>query len=200
MPFKSHISGCKECGKILKLKCERDIVRKKFCSHKCRQKWRLQHEPFLREKLRAAVPRGPREHRPPKERRLCHHCKNEYKPNSPRQRFCQTCIPDMRHRGIMYRYGLSRTEWIAMFVKQQGKCAICKRKIKSKAGKGAAMVDHCHETGRIRGLLCGKCNFTIGHNSWLIKYQKEIIDYLDRSLNKPKRERVFFIPVRVIKR
>lgn len=47
-----------------------------------------------------------------------------------------------------------------MLSEQDGKCAIC-RIDRSKLSK-AMVVDHCHETGKIRGLLCGKCNSGIG--------------------------------------
>jgi hypothetical protein len=52
-------------------------------------------------------------------------------------------------------YGISLEEYDAMLDRQGGVCAICKRK--PDEGK-ALFVDHCHVTGRVRGLLCGKCN------------------------------------------
>jgi hypothetical protein len=53
-------------------------------------------------------------------------------------------------------YGLDHDRYEAMLADQGGKCRIC----------GDAMnpphVDHCHDTGRVRGLLCNACNLGIG--------------------------------------
>ena len=50
-------------------------------------------------------------------------------------------------------------EYNERLLKQDGKCAICSKT--NKSGK-RLFVDHCHRTGRIRGLLCGPCNNAIG--------------------------------------
>lgn len=54
-------------------------------------------------------------------------------------------------------YGLSPGEFERLSAEQSGKCAICKQTPKK------LCVDHCHGSGKVRGLLCGKCNFAIGH-------------------------------------
>ena len=56
-------------------------------------------------------------------------------------------------------YGISPEEYDDMLAKQQGGCAMCGKKCKS--GKSLS-VDHCHATGKIRGLLCAKCNMSLG--------------------------------------
>jgi Autographiviridae endonuclease VII len=55
------------------------------------------------------------------------------------------------------RYGISRADYVALLKRQGGVCAIC-----GKPSKKTLCVDHCHSTGRIRGLLCRKCNFGLG--------------------------------------
>ena len=62
-------------------------------------------------------------------------------------------------RHLERKYGLTRIEWVAMLKGQRGKCAICKMKF-SEGQK--ICVDHCHTTGRVRGLLCDLCNKGIG--------------------------------------
>jgi hypothetical protein len=46
-----------------------------------------------------------------------------------------------------------------MLAQQGGQCAICKG---PPAGRDKFYVDHCHETGAVRGLLCIRCNTLIG--------------------------------------
>jgi hypothetical protein len=56
------------------------------------------------------------------------------------------------------RYGLSAEDYRQMLERQGGLCAICLQ-----APHGYALhIDHCHATGRVRGLLCRKCNMAIG--------------------------------------
>ena len=57
------------------------------------------------------------------------------------------------------RYGVSADDYNRMLAEQDGKCAICKNALSASKRSG---VDHCHETGFIRGLLCGRCNAGIG--------------------------------------
>lgn len=68
---------------------------------------------------------------------------------------------------IKREYGISWEEYIKLYETQQGNCALCFDPIspfKSLDTKyPVAHVDHCHKTGKIRGLLCGLCNKGIGH-------------------------------------
>ena len=53
-------------------------------------------------------------------------------------------------------YRISLDDYHAMRMRQNSVCAICKR-----SGR-ALCVDHCHACGKVRGLLCGKCNSVLG--------------------------------------
>lgn len=57
------------------------------------------------------------------------------------------------------RYGITLEEYEKMFAEQDGKCAICKGVCPT--GRNLA-VDHDHDTGKVRGLLCSRCNQGIG--------------------------------------
>lgn len=56
-------------------------------------------------------------------------------------------------------YGLTPEQFMALYEKQNGKCAICSEAPSTKRG---LHVDHCHTTGEVRGLLCHGCNVGIG--------------------------------------
>lgn len=58
-------------------------------------------------------------------------------------------------------YGITVEDFDRMFAEQRGRCAICHRKFGTSHIK-KPRVDHCHRTGKVRGLLCLKCNAGIG--------------------------------------
>lgn len=65
-----------------------------------------------------------------------------------------------RKQSVKSKRGISWDELQAMIAAQDGKCAICGGQPN---GPGTRLhIDHCHDTNRIRGLLCGKCNTAIG--------------------------------------
>jgi hypothetical protein len=59
-------------------------------------------------------------------------------------------------KNLMSKYGLTLQQFTAMRVMQGDVCAICKDPL------SPAYVDHCHTTGRVRGLLCNHCNKGLG--------------------------------------
>jgi hypothetical protein len=68
-----------------------------------------------------------------------------------------------RHRwNLKYNYGVTLAEYEAMFEAQGGRCAIC-RGLPPENRKTRLAVDHCHDTKKIRGLLCDACNRGIGY-------------------------------------
>lgn len=64
-----------------------------------------------------------------------------------------------RNRSIKNKYGITTDQFAEMLVSQRGRCAICGGVEMS----GPMNIDHCHETGRVRGLLCSKCNHLLGN-------------------------------------
>ncbi len=71
---------------------------------------------------------------------------------------CDPCKKAVRKYRREQRYGLTDWDVDLRLVYQDGRCAICQNKIT----KGNLNVDHCHDTGRIRGLLCRACNMSLG--------------------------------------
>lgn len=70
-------------------------------------------------------------------------------------------------RHLQKKYGITREEWWGMVDAQNGRCAICSRELDTtlrKRGRPGlkTCVDHCHDTGAVRGLLCDACNKGLG--------------------------------------
>ena len=65
---------------------------------------------------------------------------------------------------LKYKYGITIEQRQHMFEEQKGLCACCGTEISTdrKAKQSQACVDHCHDTGDVRGLLCHSCNKGIG--------------------------------------
>lgn len=65
------------------------------------------------------------------------------------------------------RYGMSNDAYQTLLLKQNSCCAVCSIHISEHQTKKGAdknfAVDHCHQTGNIRGLLCYKCNLGLGY-------------------------------------
>lgn len=59
-------------------------------------------------------------------------------------------------------YGLTDADFQALLQRQNGLCAICATALHVESQDGLH-IDHCHDTGCVRGLLCGPCNAGIGH-------------------------------------
>jgi hypothetical protein len=76
-------------------------------------------------------------------------CNKEYRQEYPEK---------VRASRLMCLYGISVEQYSEMLAKQNGVCAICG----SVPGGRRLCIDHNHETGEIRGLLCDKCNRALG--------------------------------------
>jgi len=72
-------------------------------------------------------------------------------------------------------YGITKEEFFNLLETQSYSCAICNSDINK-----SAHVDHCHATGKIRGLLCRHCNNGLGQFKDNIKFLQSAIDYLKR--------------------
>jgi hypothetical protein len=79
-----------------------------------------------------------------------------------------------RKTKLKHRYGLTFEQHQEMFEKQGGKCALC-------AERTAVDVDHDHDTGAVRGLLCRACNLGLGMFKDAVEGLQQAIDYLQRN-------------------
>ena len=139
--------------------------------------------------------------------KTCDSCGHSYAPTNSRQKRCDNCVSPIRRqlaREQMARYrannltkvrrgeadtqlrndyGITLQDYEAMYKTQNGKCAICGKEPKN--GRGILRklyVDHCHQTNRVRGLLCHSCNMGIGLLDDSLELLFSAIEYLKKSL------------------
>lgn len=132
----------------------------KFCSVRCREKaWHTAH-PEYREGYRQ---RNKEKHRAD---HAVYHRKNR-DALIAKNKAWKAKNPEKRHasalRAALRRYGMTPEEFAAMLKAQDGRCAVCGVTKPNGAKRQRRMfVDHDHETGKVRGLLCHGCNSARG--------------------------------------
>jgi len=95
------------------------------------------------------------------------------------QRAYRAANPDRLREGhLRRRFGMSLDDYRAMLELQRGGCAICGR---PEPEGGSLHVDHDHETGAVRGLLCFRCNGALGNLDEDVDRLADAIAYLDAS-------------------
>lgn len=154
--------NCTRCGRLLsrtafaRNKSMRDGLQA-YCRECQAEQYRIRQEAkgkSVRE--RVPVPRG---------HKRCPEC-GEVKPHSEWERnrtssdgwasYCQKCRAGRNRVSYFKRkYGLTPAELDALIAEQRGVCCIC-------LAAPAEHVDHCHETGKVRGVLCFSCNAALG--------------------------------------
>jgi hypothetical protein len=101
----------------------------------------------------------------------CNAC-NHKKSKLWKQENTKKAAQSAKYTKLKYHYNLSKEQFDFIYESQQGKCAIC-LETQDKFSRNLH-VDHCHTTGKVRGLLCSNCNTAIGK-------LKENIIILDRA-------------------
>ena len=102
----------------------------------------------------------------------CRECRKQYRQENPEK---------IKNAELKRKYGITLEQCNAMAEEQGNACVICEQQKK-------LVVDHCHNTGIVRGLLCNDCNAAIG----LLKETPEYFDnakqYLEayNSINKER--------------
>lgn len=79
-----------------------------------------------------------------------------------------------REQNYKARYGVTLEEHTILYKKQNGKCATCNDELIP------GVIDHDHNTGEIRGLLCNPCNSALGFAKDNIQTLRNMIEYLKR--------------------
>lgn len=87
---------------------------------------------------------------------------------------------ELKRRDVLRKkYGMTLESYEALLAKQDSKCAICGLDVKNH--RRALNVDHCHNTGQVRGLLCDDCNIALGKFKDNIQSILKAAEYLARS-------------------
>ena len=82
---------------------------------------------------------------------------------------------------LKYKFGITLEDFDRMVESQNGLCAICEGKNVKINGRIVSLaVDHNHETGKVRGLLCNGCNTSLGRFK-TIAILKKVIKYLEET-------------------
>jgi hypothetical protein len=84
----------------------------------------------------------------------------------------------MRERAKERRYGITQEQFDEMLVDQNNQCKICSIEFK---GTKYTHIDHCHDTNRVRGLLCNDCNLALGQFSDNTDILDNAIKYLKNA-------------------
>lgn len=73
------------------------------------------------------------------------------------------------------KYGITKARFDELMVEQDGVCAICRNEFKNDKD---THIDHCHDSMRVRGILCGQCNNGLGNFKDSVPNLRAAIDYL----------------------
>jgi len=118
-------------------------------------------------------------HRPGKPVSQCTKCKVAYN-KAYREKHKEKVLEIERKSKLKMTYGITPEQYDHMLKKQDGKCTICAAK---KPGGRTKMffIDHCHNNGNVRGLLCMRCNTGLGLFLDNPKFLLNAISYLKEN-------------------
>lgn len=85
--------------------------------------------------------------------KICKHCGTEH---ALRGNECRVC------KDGLYRYDMNRNDQVKLYESQNKSCCLCDNKIEMFVGHKGGFIDHNHETGEVRGILCNRCNTVVG--------------------------------------
>ena len=86
-----------------------------------------------------------------------------------------------RENRLRSTFGMTIADYEAMLAAQDGRCAICGTTDPGGRWGTRFAIDHCHETNRVRGLLCGRCNVMLGNAKDEPARLRAAADYLERA-------------------
>lgn len=120
----------------------------------------------------------------------CRKCGTSFQPQAPSQLYCSTDCSAEAQRDAYYmrNYGIDAKQWQELYDKQNGRCFICEGEgflMDEARHEARLMVDHCHTTGAVRGLLCHNCNRALGLLQDDKAAIKRALEYLEGATTIP---------------
>lgn len=117
-------------------------------------------------------------HKATKDKRniTCKTCKNKRAKEWRRENLEQSNARAREHH-LMYTYGITKEQYETMLARQGGVCALCDALPTTKA----LAVDHSHDTGAIRGLLCVRCNHSLERLETIPGWADRAAQYLNKA-------------------
>lgn len=100
-----------------------------------------------------------------------------YKNRGKPRKDCKVCHEKSKMKYRVGRYGITVSEFYSLIEQQNNKCAICEETFEKTRTRH---IDHCHTSGKVRGMLCHGCNTAIG----LMKESPEILKAALKYLQK----------------
>lgn len=103
-------------------------------------------------------------------------------------RYCKKCYAVKNYKKdpvktqntrLLYKYGITNEQRMQMFDEQKGCCKACPAGLDITTGAAGYAVDHDHETGEVRGILCSACNKALGLLQECPDRFKYLIKYLE---------------------
>lgn len=104
--------------------------------------------------------------------------KNPEKSREASRRWAEANADRIKDKRLQRKFGITLTQYSQMLADQGETCAICQG---ASSGKGGFHVDHDHATGRVRGLLCYRCNVAIGLFDEDLERLRKAGEYLERT-------------------
>ena len=119
-------------------------------------------------------------------RSRCNQCRNHQRRENRkknRQKFLEyenrpKAKLQTRNNTLKRKYKITVEDFDRMLAEQNNVCKLCGQQEKHKSKRNLT-VDHCHITGKVRGLLCHRCNCTIGLARENVTVLKKMINYLE---------------------
>ena len=174
-----QIIKCKNCGNNFIKKGRHASEPRVYCSNQCRMKGRfikgLEKNCLVCKKIFRPHPR-----KNPNHGVVCSiECAWKKLTLEFNKRERKDYRRNQRKNLLKDKFNISLDEYKEMFIKQDGKCAICYTTVPGHKKINFA-VDHCHKTNKVRGLLCFRCNLGIGYFKDDVYLLNNCIEYLKR--------------------